>query len=245
MKCEIIKTNIVNVSADAIVLPANTALLEGSGASTAIFEAAGRKQLTQACKIIGSCKVGSAVPTLAFNLRAKYIIHAVVPRWIDGSSGEYELLSSAYLTALSIADVMGCSSIAFPVLASGNNRFDKHLALQIAKESFETFEGNNLRKVILVIFDEATTSIIKDQGYDVAEIPYNLQKEEQQLARKAKARGIVECGKEIALNFFEDQLQNGLNFLKDPNNQEYIIALAKVIVDGAIQHVMARASKEN
>ena len=88
MKFDLVKTNIVNVSADAIVLPANEKLKEGSGTSTAIFEAAGRKQLTQACKKIGSCEVGSAVPTLAYNLNAKYIIHAVVPKWIDGNHDE-------------------------------------------------------------------------------------------------------------------------------------------------------------
>ena len=54
---------------------ANAVLKEGSGASTAIFEAAGRRKLAQACKKIGSCPVGSAVSTLAFNLKAKYIIH--------------------------------------------------------------------------------------------------------------------------------------------------------------------------
>ena len=59
MKFEIVKSNIINIPADAVVLPANTSLKEGSGASRAIFEAAGRKKLTQACKEIGYCEVGS------------------------------------------------------------------------------------------------------------------------------------------------------------------------------------------
>ena len=46
MNFGIAKCNIVNVKADAIVLPANSALKEGPGASEAIFEAAGRRQLT-------------------------------------------------------------------------------------------------------------------------------------------------------------------------------------------------------
>lgn len=45
MDFSIIKTNIVNIVADAIVLPANTMLKEGSGVLTVIFEAAGRKKL--------------------------------------------------------------------------------------------------------------------------------------------------------------------------------------------------------
>ena len=121
MKIDFVSTNIVSVAADAIVLPANSKLKEGSGASTAIFEAAGRKKLTQACKKIGSCEVGNSVPTLAYDLNARYIIHSVVPKWIDGNSGEYELLSAAYLSALNVADVMGCETIAFRLLALGNN----------------------------------------------------------------------------------------------------------------------------
>ena len=46
MKFEIVKANIVDVVSDAIVLPANKALKEGIGTSKAIFNAAGRKELT-------------------------------------------------------------------------------------------------------------------------------------------------------------------------------------------------------
>ena len=87
MKFKIIKANIVDVASDAIVLPANEGLKEGPGSSKAIFSAAGRKELTQACKKLGHCNIGSAVPTLAYNLSSKYIIHAVVPKWIDGEFG--------------------------------------------------------------------------------------------------------------------------------------------------------------
>ena len=163
MKFEIIKTNLVNISADAIVLPANTKLKEGSGTSAAIFEAAGRKHLTAACKKIGTCDVGSAVPTLAFNLDAKYIIHAVVSKWIDGEHGEYDLLSSAYLSSLRVADVMGCSSIAFPLLASGNNGYNPKLAFQIARDSIESFDGANLKIIILVLFACALLLLFSDQ----------------------------------------------------------------------------------
>ena len=48
MQFNVVKTNIVNIAVDAIVLPANEHLKEGSGTSKAIFEAAGRKALTKA-----------------------------------------------------------------------------------------------------------------------------------------------------------------------------------------------------
>lgn len=232
MKFEIVKSNIINIPVDAVVLPANTMLREGSGTSRAIFEAAGRKNLTQACKKIGSCQVGSAVPTLAYDLDAKYIIHAVVPKWVDGNHNEYNLLSSAYLSSLQVADIMGCESISFPLLASGNNGYDLELAFQIAKESIESFEGTKLKRVILVLFGNHVASLVRRQGYTVIEIPENLKKEEQRFAHEAKTKKMADDGKEIAQKFFEDQLQKGLDYLKDEKNREKIleggIAIAKL-----------------
>ena len=233
MKFELVKTNIVNVHADAIVLPANTGLKEGSGTSSAIFEAAGRKELTQACENLGSCEVGSAVPTLAYNLDAKYIIHAVVPKWIDGENGEYALLSSAYLTALKIADVMGCDSIAFPLLASGNNGFDLVLAFHIARESIDSFDGINLKKVFLVLFGNHITDIVKELGYSVIDIPEELQKKQNK--KKHKSKKIADEGKEVARAFLDDQIQKGIEFLKVKKNREKVLARGIEIAAMAIR----------
>ena len=81
--------------------------------------------MTKGCEKIGYCSIGNAVPTLAYKLNAKFIIHTVVPKWIDGNNSEYDFLSSAYLSALTAAELMGCESIAFPRLGSGNNGFDR------------------------------------------------------------------------------------------------------------------------
>lgn len=243
MNFEILKTNIVCVTADAIVLPANTALKEGSGVSTAIFQAAGRRQLTKACEKIGSCEVGSAVPTLAYELDAKYIVHAIVPRWIDGEHDEYDLLSSAYLTALNVADAMGCISIAFPLLASGNNGYDLDLAFQIAKESFSSFEGSNLRKIILVIYGNRIAAIVKEQGYTFAEIPEDLHKKAQKQSHKEKAKKMAADGKEVAQRFLEDQIQKGLDYLKDENNRAKVLAAGVGIAKAA--YAIAKKSKKN
>ena len=151
MLFEVVQNDITNMHTDAVVLPANEHLKEGRGTSHAIFEKAGRKELTKACRELRFCSIGEAVPTLAFKLDANYIIHAVVPKWIDGEHEEYEYLSAAYLSALKIADIMGCKSVAFPLMASGNNGFDLNLAYEIAKESFTAFESVNLQKVYLVV----------------------------------------------------------------------------------------------
>jgi len=52
-----IRNDITKVTADAIVNPANRNLLQGSGTSRAIYQAAGEQELTAACEAIGHCEV--------------------------------------------------------------------------------------------------------------------------------------------------------------------------------------------
>lgn len=169
MELQVVKGDITSMKVDAVVLPANTALKEGSGASQAIFEKAGRKELTAACKQLAPVEVGSAIATPAYNLSAQYILHAVVPKWQGGGKNEYALLSSAYLSCLSVADAMGCESIAFPLLAAGNNGFNMKLAAKIAQESILNYTaGNTLKTVFLVVYNEAAKVIMVGMGIPVA-----------------------------------------------------------------------------
>ena len=55
-----IRNDITKVAADAIVNPANRNLLQGSGTSRAIYQAAGEQELTAACEAIGHCSPGGS-----------------------------------------------------------------------------------------------------------------------------------------------------------------------------------------
>ena len=222
MKFKIIKANIVDVASDAIVLPTNEALKEGSGTSKAIFTAAGRKELTKACKELGHCSTGSAIPTLAYNLSSKYIIHAVVPKWIDGEHSEYDLLSSAYLASLNIAEVMGCESVAFPLLASGNNGFDKQLAVRIAEESIKSFEGVNLKKVFLVVYGDTMETYMKSLGYNVLVIPAHVKMNDKKIHHQDKQKKLIADGKDVVQDILEAQLEKAIKWIKKPENQKIL-----------------------
>ena len=114
-----IRNDITKVAADAIVNPANRNLLQGSGTSRAIYQAAGEQELTASCEAIGRCDLGRAVCTPAFGLSAKYVFHAVCPAWHGGGFGEAEQLAGAYHSALELAAEYHCESVAFPLLFSG------------------------------------------------------------------------------------------------------------------------------
>ncbi len=136
----IIKSDITEVKADAIVNAANEHLARGGGVCGAIFEAAGISELEAACKKIGYCDTGSAVITPAFDMDAKFIIHAVGPRWTGGDHGEAELLRAAYQKALSLAKFYHCDSIVFPLISAGIFHYPEEAAWREAMEACKTFE---------------------------------------------------------------------------------------------------------
>jgi len=113
------KVSITKFTADAVVNAANSGLWEGGGVCGFIFRDAGSADMTRACNAIGHCDVGSAVITPGFRLPAKYVIHAVGPRWSGGSNNEPELLYSAYMSSLKLAKENGIHSIGFPLISAG------------------------------------------------------------------------------------------------------------------------------
>jgi len=220
MQFKVVHNDITDLAVDAIVLPANSKLKEGRGTSQSIFEKAGRRKLKRACKNTlkeyGPIDIGRALPTLAYKLNATYIIHSVVPRWIDGNHQEYDMLSAAYLSALGVVDSMGCESIAFPLLASGNNGFDLDIAFEIAKKSIESFNpSNKLKTVILVLYGTKVMQIAKNQGISVEEmIDYQaiLEKNDKNNFLDPE---LLENGKDVVGKVLNDALQKGIDYLND------------------------------
>ena len=158
MSFKIIDGDIAQVNTDAVVLPANPKLLEGAGSSFAIFEAAGSDKLAAACAEIGYCPLGEAVITPGYNLKSKYIIHAVCPKYIDGEHREAELLYKSYQSSLELAVKNGIKSISFPLLSSGHYKYPRGQALDIANKAIlEFLDGlDDDLEVQLVIYDKST-----------------------------------------------------------------------------------------
>ncbi len=154
MALQIIRNNIVNVEADAIVNTANPKVAVGRGVDLAIYEAAGRERLLEARAKIGVMKPGEAAYTPAFDLRAKYIIHTVGPAWRGGGHGEREAVAACYRNSLGLAKELGCESIAFPLIATGTYGFPKDEALRIAIAEISGFLLWNEMEVMLVVYDK-------------------------------------------------------------------------------------------
>ena len=141
---------------------ANDCLWAGSGVCGAIFKAAGYEKLQAACDAIGHCDVGSAVITPGFNLKAKQIIHAVGPRWIDGEHQEPQQLYSAYENSLKLAKENKCHSIGFPLISAGIFGYPLQDAWKIAVQACLDFIEQNKEYDMKIIFAVLSDSILQE-----------------------------------------------------------------------------------
>lgn len=157
---ELVMGDITQMDVDAIVNAANETLLGGGGVDGAIHRAAG-PQLLEECRAIGGCPTGEARITKGYNLKARYVIHTVGPVWRGGQNGETQLLRSAYLSSLKLAQQYGLKSIAFPNISTGVYHFPKQSAAQIAIRAVREFTAQNLlpERIVFVCFDEENYSI--------------------------------------------------------------------------------------
>ncbi|MCB8838433.1 O-acetyl-ADP-ribose deacetylase [Aurantimonas sp. VKM B-3413] len=152
---EVLTADITKLTLDAIVNAANQGLKGGGGVDGAIHRAAGKARLQDACRQIGSCPTGEARITPGFGLPARFVIHAVGPRWKDGSKGEDGLLAGAYRHSFRLAVEHEVRTIAFPAISTGVYGFPKERAAAIAaRESLAAAEGEAFARIVLCCFSD-------------------------------------------------------------------------------------------
>lgn len=162
-RIEVLRGDITQVDADAIVNAANTSLLGGGGVDGAIHRAAG-PQLLEECRTLGGCPTGSARITRGYRLPARHVIHAAGPVYRGGAAGEPELLAGCYRTALALAVENGCTSIAFPAISCGVYGYPMDQAARIAIHEVVAFLDAHceLTQVLFVLFDDRGLKIYQD-----------------------------------------------------------------------------------
>jgi O-acetyl-ADP-ribose deacetylase len=150
----LLRGNIVEVKADAIVNAANSGLRGGGGVDGAIHRAGG-PSIMEECRKIGGCPTGSAVVTTAGRLPANYVFHAVGPIY-SGNRDDERLLTSAYQSCLNLAEQHQVKSIAFPSLSTGIYGYPLELAAPIALRTIieHIKKPTNLQQVMMVLFGE-------------------------------------------------------------------------------------------
>ena len=156
----IVLGDITTLPAEAIVNAANTSLLAGGGVCGAIHMAAGLA-LEEECLKLGGCPTGEARLTKGYDLPAKYVIHAVGPKYWDGTRNEAQLLRSCYKAIFEIIKQKQISSVAIPAIGTGIYRFPVTEATSIAVDEARAAIDTLNVKITFCCFDKETLDVYR------------------------------------------------------------------------------------
>jgi len=215
MPLKIVRDNIINMETEAVVNTANRDPVVGPGCDSEIYNAAGYDELLNfRIKNIGSVPEGQVFITPGFNLKAKFIIHAVSPRYIDGKQYEEKKLRSCYKNSLALAKENNIKSIAFPLISTGSFGYPKEEGLRIAVDEINSFLADNEMLIYIVVFDEKSAELSKkfypdledyiNSHYVEEKIAYSYKPRVKKSRRRIDADRFLESPKKIISESVEE-----------------------------------------
>ncbi|TDF46138.1 O-acetyl-ADP-ribose deacetylase [Streptomyces sp. WAC05374] len=157
MNITLVRGDITEQHADAIVNAANSSLLGGGGVDGAIHRKGG-PDILAACRALRASHygrglpTGQAVATTAGRLDARWVIHTVGPVH-SPDEDRSALLASCHRAALRVADELGARTVAFPAISTGVYRWPVDDAARIAVRAVREAE-TSVEEVRFVLFDE-------------------------------------------------------------------------------------------
>ena len=159
--------DLLSAPVDVIVNPANSGLSHGGGLAAIISKEAG-PDLNDECdrivKKLGKVPVTLGVPTSAYNLPYKGIIHSVGPRMGEGD--EQDKLERTIINALQIAEKKEWQSVAFPAISTGAFGVPKQICAEAFKRALPTYWENNAETNVSFVF----LCLMKDDFEDFYDI---------------------------------------------------------------------------
>ena len=157
---EVVQGDITQQETEAIGNAANAALAGGGGVDGAIHRAGGPSIMAELRSRYKGCPTGSAVMTGGGDLKARYVIHAVGPRY-SGTPRDGELLASAYRKSLELCTQNKIASIAFPSISTGIYGYPVEEASRIALKTVTDYltDHPEIRLVRFVLFDSRTLTV--------------------------------------------------------------------------------------
>jgi molybdopterin converting factor subunit 1 len=157
---ELVQGDLTELHVDAIVNAANRELQLGSGVAGAI-RMKGGPTIQAECDAQAPIATGEAVLTGGGRLPARYVIHAVGPRY--GEEEAEEKLAEATRRSLAVAEGAGLRSIAFPAISTGVYRFPIARAAEIMLGTILAYvqPGSHLERIVCCLFDAEALGVYK------------------------------------------------------------------------------------
>jgi len=149
---ELMKGDLTALDVEAIVFYAKEDLVLGSGFGNAISTRGG-PAIKEELERIGNVQPHDAVVSAAGNLSAKYIVHAVGPKFQEENFTAK--LKTTMENTLKKASEKGITEIAFPLMGAGFYGIPFDTCIQIMLENINSHlsGATNLKKVILCAND--------------------------------------------------------------------------------------------
>ena len=165
VEVELVEGDITLLEADAIVNAANRLLKHGGGVAYAIVRRGGREIQEESDRYVrehGPLPVGGVAVTGAGRLKARYVIHAVGPRYGDPRGDE--LLAEAFRNAILKADELGLRSVALPAISTGIYGYPYRRAAEIAAQVIKEVAPRlrSLEKIIVCLYGEEAYKVFKE-----------------------------------------------------------------------------------
>ncbi len=165
---KLIQGDITLEEVDAIVNAANSHLVHGGGVAAAIVRRGGL-QIQEESDRIGYVPVGQAAITGGGKLPARYVIHAVGPRWGEGD--EDNKLRNAVWNSLKLAGDRLFRSVSLPAVSAGIFGFPKDRCARIILSTIDRFLRENpdssLQQVRVCLFDDPTVKAFQEAFKEV------------------------------------------------------------------------------
>ncbi|MGB2572002.1 O-acetyl-ADP-ribose deacetylase [Micromonospora citrea] len=123
MEITLVEGDITAQHVDVVVNAANSSLLGGGGVDGAIHRRGGPAILAE-CRALRASRygrglpTGQAVATTAGNLPARWVVHTVGPVH-SATEDRSGLLRDCYANSLAVADGLGATTVAFPLISAG------------------------------------------------------------------------------------------------------------------------------
>jgi len=166
---ELVQGDITREDTEAIGNAANAALAGGGGVDGAIHRAGGPAIMAELRARYKGSPTGSAVITGGGKLKARYVIHAVGPRY-SGTPRDGELLSSAYRKSLELCTQNKITTIAFPSISTGIYGYPVEEASRIALNTVMDYlkDHPEIKLVRFVLFDSRTLAVYEEALKELA-----------------------------------------------------------------------------
>lgn len=163
MRVDLVQGDITVEQVDVIVNAANSSLLGGGGVDGAIHRRGGPDILADTRALRAShygrgLPTGQAVATTAGRLPARWVVHTVGPVFSAGEDRS-TLLRSCYLNSLRVADELGATSVAFPLISAGIYGWPVDDAVRQALSVLRAAEPVNVATARLVLFGAETMAV--------------------------------------------------------------------------------------